>query len=52
MEAIDLHRKFIEPIGKPTPTHSNSNKYLVIYNLFGFKFAQIIATLLHPQKPY
>ena len=52
MEAIDMHRKFIEPIGKPTPNHSNSKKYLFIYNLFGFKFAQMIATLLHPQKPY
>jgi glycosyltransferase involved in cell wall biosynthesis len=52
MVAIDMHRKFIKPIGKPTPTHSNSKKYLFIYNLFGFKLAQIIATILHPQKPY
>lgn len=52
MEAIDLHRKFILPIGKPTSDHSNSRKYLLIYNLFGFKFAQMIATLLHIQKPY
>jgi len=52
MEAIDLHRKFILPIGKPTSDHSNSSKYLLIYNLFGFKFAQMIATLLHIQKPY
>lgn len=52
MEAIDLHRKFIEPIGKPTLNNSNSKKYLFIYNLLGFKFAQIIATCLHPKKPY
>lgn len=51
MEALDLHRKFIEPIGKPTLNNSNSKKYLFIYNLLGFKFAQLIATYLHPKKP-
>ncbi len=49
--AIDLHRKYIIPIGKPTPSPSNSKKYLFIYELLGFKLAQIIATQLHPNKP-
>jgi len=51
-EAIDLHRKFILPIGKPTESASISKKYLAIYNLFGFKLAQKISTILHAKKPY
>jgi glycosyltransferase involved in cell wall biosynthesis len=51
-EAIDLHRKFILPIGKPTESASISKKYLAIYNLFGFKLAQKISTILHSKKPY
>jgi glycosyltransferase involved in cell wall biosynthesis/peptidoglycan/xylan/chitin deacetylase (PgdA/CDA1 family) len=50
-EAIDLHRKFILPIGKPTPNASISKKYMSIYNFLGFEIAQKIATFLHPVKP-
>jgi len=49
--AIDLHRKYIIPIGKPTPSTSNSKKYLFIYKLIGFKLAQTIVTQIHPNKP-
>ncbi|MFM7016573.1 MAG: glycosyltransferase [Bacteroidota bacterium] len=51
-EAIDLHRKYILPIGQPTAGNSNSNKYLMIYQLLGFNMAQLISTLFHRQKPY
>jgi len=51
-EAVDLHCKFILPIGKPTPNTSLSKKYISIYNLLGFEIAQKIATFLHPSKPY
>ena len=49
--AINLHRKYIRPIGKPAISESLSSKYLLFYKLFGFSGAQMLATLLHPQKP-
>lgn len=48
-EAIRLHKEYIIKEGKPTNSSSSTPKYMMIYNLFGFRTAQW-ASLLFNQR--
>ena len=49
-EATKLYHQYIKKSGQPKPTRSTSKRYLSIYNLFGFKIAELASRLVNPQK--
>ena len=47
-EAIKLHQKYIQQIKINEPTLSTSKKYLSVYNLFGFRIAELASRIVNP----
>jgi glycosyltransferase involved in cell wall biosynthesis len=48
--AIKLHNQYISRHGKPHPTPSTSKRYLSIYNLFGFRLAELASRIANPPQ--
>ena len=50
-EAITLHKQYIINEGKPiSSSSSSSSKYMIIYNLFGFRIAQRLSLLFNQRQ--
>ena len=49
-EAIRLHNLYMKKIKVIEPTLSTSKKYLSVYNLFGFKVAEMASRIVNPPK--
>jgi glycosyltransferase involved in cell wall biosynthesis len=47
-EAIKLHQKYIQQIKINEPTLSTSKKYLSVYNIFGFRIAELASRIVNP----
>jgi len=48
--AIKIYKKHIKLVGIPTSSASTSKRYLLIYKLFGFNFAQVVSTLFNSKQ--
>ena len=47
-EAFKLHQKYIQQIKINEPTLSTSKKYLSVYNIFGFRIAELASRIVNP----
>ncbi len=46
--ALKLHKQYILAYGQPKPSQITSKRYLSIYNLFGFKIAELASKIINP----
>jgi glycosyltransferase involved in cell wall biosynthesis len=49
-EAIKLHNHYMKKVKVIEPTLSTSKKYLSVYNIFGFKVAEMASRIVNPPK--
>lgn len=47
-EAIKLHNRYMKKVKVKGPTLSTSKKYLSVYNIFGFKVAEMASRIVNP----